>query len=212
MYIKQFEMNMFSENTYAVWDETHEAALIDVGCFSAEEQNILSHFIEENQLKPVLLLNTHFHLDHVFGLPFIERIYGLRTHGHQDDKFLLDNLAQQCRLFGFEVNERPVPIGTYVNEGDTVRFGHTSLQAIHVPGHSPGSIVYYNADAQAAFVGDVIFRGSIGRTDLEGGNFEQLHIGIQQKLFTLPPDTTLYSGHGPATTVGQEIASNPFFR
>lgn len=212
MKIKRFEFNMFSVNTYLVWDETKEAAIIDAGCYFPEEQTLLDEYIRANELQVKLLLNTHFHLDHVFGNPFVLRKYGLSTHGHRADEFLLDNLSEQCTMFGFKPNEPTVPIGTYIDEGDILRFGNTELRAIHVPGHSPGSLVFHSEKDACAFVGDVLFHGSIGRTDLAGGDFNLLRKGITEKLFPLPDETKIYSGHGESTTIGNEKSHNPFFR
>lgn len=210
MNIKIFPTNFFSMNTYLIWDDTHEAAIIDAGFYSIAEQNEFKRFVNEHELHPTLLLNTHLHLDHVFGNPFMLREYGLSTHAHQADEFLLQGLEQQCRMFGFQPNESPVPIGCYINEGQTFTFGQTTLTTLHIPGHSPGSIVFYNEASNVAFVGDVLFQGSIGRTDLEGGDFNQLINGIQHKLLSLPDETIIYSGHGMPTTIGDEKQSNPY--
>ena len=211
MEIKCFEFNMFPVNCYVLWDETKEAVIIDAGCFYPEEQLKLKDFIRSNQLKLKQVLNTHLHLDHIFGNAFVEREFGLRPFAHQADEFLLPKMAEYCHQFGFEINEEPPALGGYINDGDVITFGKTSLTALHVPGHSPGSIAYYNADKQCVFSGDVLFRCSVGRSDLGGGSSQQLSNSIRTKLFTLPDETTVYPGHGEPTQIGYEKMYNPFF-
>ena len=188
MKIKRFEFNMFPENCYVLWDETNEAVVIDPGCFYEEEKQALKNFIIHNELNVKHLLNTHLHLDHIFGNPFM------------------------LKEFGFQLQEPPVPLGTYLHDGDIITFGNTELEAIHVPGHSPGSLVYYCAADHCMFSGDVLFQGSIGRADLAGGNFDELIEHICSRLFILPNETIVYPGHGAPTTIGIEKAENPFFR
>lgn len=213
MNIKVFEFNPVSENTYILYDQTHECVIIDAGCFYPTEKATLTSFIAENNLKVKHLLNTHLHFDHIFGNSFVEEQYGVQTEANAGDEFLLDQLSAQLQMFGFDPNETKRPhIGTYLNEGDVVTFGNQKLQILHVPGHSAGSLVFYNQEANVLLVGDVLFKGSIGRTDLPGGNYEQLIEGIKSKLLTLPPHTLAYSGHGPSTTIAYEIAHNPFLK
>lgn len=212
MKIKRFEFNMFPENCYVLWDETQEAVIIDPGCFYEDEKQALKEFLLGLKLQVKHLLCTHLHLDHIFGNPFLLREFGLKAEAHQADEFLLDEAAKQSRMFGFKVQEAPAPLGGYLNDGDIITFGNTRLEAIHVPGHSPGSLVYYCQDDACMFSGDVLFQGSIGRADLAGGCFEDLITHIRSRLFTLPPDTIVYPGHGGATTIGVEKAENPFFR
>lgn len=156
------------------------------------------------------LLNTHLHLDHIFGNPFLLQEYGLKAEANQADEFWLEQAPAQSRMFGFQLPEAPVPLGKYIFDGDIITFGNTQLEAIHVPGHSPGSIVFYCKEAHCIFSGDVLFQGSIGRADLTGGNFDELREHICSRLFVLPPDTVVYPGHGDPTTVGAEKANNPF--
>ncbi len=212
MKIKKFEFNMFPVNCYVLSDETGEAVIIDAGCFYEEEKQTLKRYIESHGLKVKRLLNTHLHLDHIFGNPFILREYGLKAEANQADEFWLDQAPAHARSFGFQMPETPVPLGKYVCDGDIISFGNTTLEAIHVPGHSPGSIVYYNKVDGCLFSGDVLFQGSIGRADLTGGNFDELREHICSRLFTLPAETIVYPGHGPSTTIGEEKADNPFFR
>lgn len=210
MKIKKFEFNNFPVNTYVVYDETGEAAVIDCGCIYPEEEAGLSRFIEENNLKPVRLLCTHLHLDHVLGNSYIREKYGLEPEAHSADVTGLPTLEQQARLFGMALKRPSVPVTRYLEEGKEVRFGNTSLSVIHVPGHSPGSVVFYNAPGNAAVSGDVLFYGSIGRTDLWGGSQQELTEGIKSKLLVLPDETVIYPGHGPETTVGFEKKHNLF--
>lgn len=212
MKIKRFEFNMFPVNCYVISDETGEAAIIDAGCFFPEEQQMLKQYIANNNLTVKHLLNTHLHLDHVFGNPFILREFGLKAEACQHDEFLLAKLPDQCRMFGFCANEAPVGLGHYIEDGEIIRFGKTELQAIHVPGHSPGGMVYYSKADACLFSGDVLFQGSIGRADLEGGNFDELIEQISCRLLTLPDETLVYPGHGEPTSIGKEKMENPFFR
>lgn len=212
MKIKRFEFNMFPVNCYVISDETGEAAIIDAGCFFPEEQQMLKQYITDNKLTVKHLLNTHLHLDHVFGNPFILREFGLKAEACQLDEFLLAKLPDQCRMFGFSPNEAPVGLGHYIEDGEIIRFGHTELQAIHVLGHSPGGMVYYCKADACLFSGDVLFQGSIGRADLEGGDFNELIEQISCRLLTLPDETLVYPGHGEPTSIGKEKMENPFFK
>lgn len=212
MKIKRFEFNMFPVNCYVISDETGEAAIIDAGCFFPEEQQMLKQYIADNKLTVKHLLNTHLHLDHVFGNPFILREFGLKAEACQLDEFLLAKLPDQCHMFGFSPNEAPVGLGHYIEDGEIIRFGHTELQAIHVLGHSPGGMVYYCKADACLFSGDVLFQGSIGRADLEGGDFNELIEQISYRLLTLPDETLVYPGHGEPTSIGKEKMENPFFK
>lgn len=212
MKVKRFEFNMFPVNAYVLWDETKEAVVIDPGCFYEEEKQTLKKFITTNGLTVKHLLNTHLHLDHIFGNPFMLQEFGLSAQAHQADEFWLESAPKQSRMFGFQLKETPVPLGRYLSHGDRISFGSSSLEAIHVPGHSPGSLVFYATADNCLFSGDVLFQGSIGRADLAGGNFEELKKQIRDRLFTLPDETVVYPGHGASTTIGIEKAENPFFR
>lgn len=210
MKIKKFEFNNFPVNSYLLYDETGEAALIDCGCMYLEEEEELSRFITENKLKLTHLLCTHLHLDHVMGNGYVTSKYGLSPEAHPGDVEGLPAIEQQASLFGIQLKRPPVPVTNYLQEGDAIRFGNTALSVIHVPGHSPGSVVFYNNQNKAAISGDVLFYGSVGRTDLWGGNQKELIGGIKNKLLTLPDETVIYPGHGPETTVGFERMNNPF--
>lgn len=212
MYIKSFEFNMFPVNTYVLWDDTKEAVIIDAGCYYEDEQKTLKKFIESNGLTVKHLLNTHLHLDHIFGNAIAVKEFGVKPEANAEDEFLLPKVKEYCKMFGIRLNEEIPPLGKYISDGDVINFGNSSLLAIHVPGHSPGSIAYYSEKDACAFCGDVLFRGSIGRSDLDGGNFNQLRNSISTRLFTLPDQTYIYTGHGEPTTIGNEKMNNPFFR
>lgn len=210
MKIKQFTFSPFQENTYVVYTDHQEAMIIDPGCYSTAEENQLRTFIESNGLIVVHLVNTHLHLDHAFGNSFVEETWKVRTSAHEGDEFWLKGMAGQCRMFGLELRNPAPGITNVLREGDQIALGTETFEVLHVPGHSPGSIVLYNAQSNILFAGDVLFEGSIGRTDLQGGDYAQLIKGIQEKMLILPDETVVYSGHGPATTIGKEKASNPF--
>lgn len=212
MKIKTFEFNMFPVNCYVIWDETKEAVIIDPGCFYDEEKLTLKNFIINNGLTVKHLLNTHLHLDHIFGNPFVTQEFNVQAEGNKADEFWIDEAPRQSRMFGFQLRETPMPLGKYLHDGDLIQFGNTTLEAIHVPGHSPGSLVYYSRKDNCLFSGDVLFQGSIGRADLTGGNFDELIDRITKRLFVLPDNTVVYPGHGAPTTIGAEKAENPFFR
>ncbi|MBQ8225326.1 MAG: MBL fold metallo-hydrolase [Bacteroides sp.] len=212
MKIKKFEFNMFPVNCYVVWDESNEAVIIDPGCYYDEEKQALKEYILSHNLTVKHLLNTHLHLDHVFGNPFVEKEFGVKAEAHQTDEFWFEEMPKQSRMFGIRLPDAPVPLGNYLHDGDLITFGHTTLEAIHVPGHSPGSLVYHCAAERCIFSGDVLFQGSIGRADLTGGNFDDLIEHICSRLFVLPSETVVYPGHGAPTTIGTEKAENPFFR
>lgn len=212
MKIKRFEFNMFPVNCYVLADETQEAVIIDAGCYYPEEQRQLKSFITTHQLTVRHLLNTHLHADHLFGNAFAAREFGVSPEASQRDEFLLAGIPTFCKSFGFPLNEKPAALGHYISDGETIRFGNTELKAISVPGHSPGSLVYYCEKEHCMFSGDTLFKGSIGRADLEGGNFDDLRESIMSRLFVLPDNTMVYPGHGNETSIGNEKKNNPFFR
>jgi len=210
MTIKTFTFNPFQENTCLLFDETKEAVLIDAGCITETEKLTLKRFIDENGLTLKRLINTHLHLDHQFGNKFVADTFGLLPEANQQDEFLLANVVAQARSFGFSVEEEAQALGAYINEGDEIKFGNCSLKAIHVPGHSPGSLAFYSEKEGVVFAGDVLFRNSIGRTDLPYGDYATLILSITKKLLPLPDSTVVYCGHGPSTTIGSEKSSNPY--
>ncbi|MDR0749999.1 MAG: MBL fold metallo-hydrolase [Tannerellaceae bacterium] len=208
--VKSFEFNYFSVNTYVLHDETGEAVLIDCGCFRKEEELALSNYIIDNNLTLKHLLCTHLHLDHVFGNEFANRVYGLKPQAHKADADALPPAQKQARLFGLQDRIQNIPVEKYIVGNETIKFGDSELTAILVPGHSPGSLAFYNKKNGFAVTGDVIFKGSIGRTDLWGGNQEVLIAAIKDKILSLPDETILYPGHGPETNVISESMNNPF--
>lgn len=210
--IKMFEFNPLGVNTYVLSDETKECVVIDASAFYADERELLFNYIFDHDFIIKHLLNTHLHFDHLFGINMLAAQFGLNLECHRADEFLLEDINEQLQLFGLpntNTNFRP-EIGHYLKEGDIISFGNQTLKVMHVPGHSPGSIAFYNEAAGALFSGDVLFHSGIGRTDLQGGNYDELVKNIQSKLFTLPDETIVYSGHGAATTIGYEKKFNPF--
>ena len=210
MKIKTFVFNPFQENTYVIYDETKEAAIIDAGCLFDAEKEQLKHFIDENELIVRRVLNTHLHLDHIFGNNFVFETYAVKPEASIKDEFLIQAFAASIRAFGLPIEGKAQPIGSYIEENQEVSFGNIKLKTFPVPGHSPGSIAFYNEKEGVVFTGDALFQNSIGRTDLQGGDHATLIRSIQQNLFTLPDSTVVYSGHGPTTTIGEEKKHNPY--
>ena len=212
MTIKKFEFNMFPENCYILSDETNEAVIIDAGCFYEEDRQALKDYIDTNKLNLKHLLNTHLHIDHIFGNPFLYHAYGLKAEANKEDEFWLEYADAQAKAFGVELPEKMVPLGGYVSDGDIIKFGNHQLDAIHVPGHSPGGMVYYCKEESCLFSGDSLFHGSVGRADFAGGDFDSLRKHICSRLLVLPENTVVYPGHGDITTIGYEKKNNPFLR
>ena len=210
MTIKTFTFNPIQENSYLVYDETLEAVVIDAGCISKVEKRALKQYIEDNNLTLKRVLNTHLHFDHQFGNRFLFETFGIKPEAGKEDEYLLENVIAQTRSFGMDVDEEAQPLGGYIIENQEIKFGNSTFKAFHVPGHSPGSMAFYAEKEGVLFVGDVLFRGSIGRTDLPGGDYATLIQSITQKLLPLPDSTVVYSGHGPQTTIGFEKKNNPF--
>lgn len=208
--IKAFEFNYFQENTFLLYDETREAVLIDCGCCRKEEEKELSNFIAENKLTVKQLLCTHLHLDHIFGNSFAYHTYGLKPQAHKLDVEILPSSEEQARLFGLPDRMENIPVEKYIVGNQVIKFGKSELQVINVPGHSPGSVAFYNKKNGFVIVGDALFAGSIGRTDLWGGSQEVLIAAINDKLLTLPDETVVYPGHGPETRIIDEKLNNPY--
>lgn len=209
--IKSFVFNPVQENTYVVSDEKDACCLIDPGCYFGNERATLSEYIEQNGLIPKILLNTHCHLDHIFGNKFVYDTWDLPLHLHEKEKPVLDNAPAAGLRWGlpFE-NYRGELI--YLAQGDRVTLGDNELTVLFLPGHSPGSVGFY-CEAQGWLIGgDVLFRGSIGRTDLPGGDHDTLLRSIREELWSLPDEVVVYPGHGEETTIGWEKANNPFLR
>ena len=207
--IKSFVFNPFQENTYIVWDETKEALVIDPGCSDPSERQELSDFITNEGLKVVKLLNTHCHIDHVLGNFFVQKTYGVSLHVHEKDIPVLKAVKTYAPNYGFP-DYQEVEVGVVLKEATEITFGDSSFEVLFVPGHAPGHVAFVNKEQKICISGDVLFRGSIGRTDLPGGNFEILLNSIEQQLFPLGDDMVVYSGHGVSTTIGYERQWNPF--
>ncbi|MEI6506924.1 MAG: MBL fold metallo-hydrolase [Bacteroidota bacterium] len=207
--VQQFVFNEFSENTYVIFDESKECIIIDPGCHHAEEKSILTEFISSNQLKPVKLVNTHCHIDHVLGNNFVANRYQLDLYLHKDELQTYADTGRWAEMFGMVMDEIPEK-KVFINEGDQIKFGNSTLDIFLTPGHSIASLTFYNKMEKICIAGDVLFKGSIGRTDLPGGNFDTLISSIQTKLFNLDDDVKVYSGHGDPTSIGFERKHNPF--
>lgn len=209
IHITALTFNPFQENTYLLWDESKDCWIIDPGCYSAKENEMLVEYIEQNNLKPVKLIHTHCHIDHIFGNQFVFEKYGLLPEIHKEELQLLDAGKMVAGMYGVKYNGSPKPI-VFWEEGDQLHFNGKLLEIIHTPGHSPGSICFINHAEKWIIAGDVVFYGSIGRTDLPFGDYDTLIKSIKEKILTLPDDYIIYSGHGPDTTVGREKKKNPF--
>jgi glyoxylase-like metal-dependent hydrolase (beta-lactamase superfamily II) len=209
--IKAFTFNPVQENTYVLYNEKGECCIIDPGCYFPEERLELKDFIEQSRLTPVLLLNTHCHLDHVFGNKFIYDTWGLALHIHEKEKAVLDFAPQSGLMWQLPFDQYHGPL-IYLKENTNIKIGVDELEIRFTPGHSPGSVSFYCGPGGYIVGGDVLFNGSIGRTDLPGGDFDVLINSIQTQFFTLPDETMVYSGHGPVTTIGFEKMNNPFVK
>ena len=210
--VEVFEFNPFQENTYILHDQTHECIIIDPGCHTATEQQQLSDFISRKRLRPVQLINTHCHIDHVLGNRYVADTYQIELAIHKNELPLLEAVPRQAQMFGMgNIESSPAPT-RFLTEKDTITFGESSLKILFTPGHSPGSISFWHENNGFVIAGDVLFRLSIGRTDLPGGDFDTLIQSIQTQLLPLDDATKVYSGHGPATTIGFERRNNPFLQ
>jgi glyoxylase-like metal-dependent hydrolase (beta-lactamase superfamily II) len=209
--VKTIVFNPVQENTYILYNEEKDCCIIDPGCYFPEEREILRSFINDNGLRPVLLLNTHCHLDHVFGNKFVHETWGLELHIHPNEKPVLDRAPASALRW-------QLPFENYggkllmLTEGGAIRVGKDSMKILFTPGHSPGSLCFYDGNDGFVIGGDVLFNGSIGRTDLPGADYKTLINSIQSQLFVLPDETKVYPGHGPLTTIGFEKMNNPFVK
>ena len=204
-----FTFNPFQENTYIVYDESRECLIFDPGCYTVNEQKKLVSTIEKIQLKPVRLINTHCHIDHVLGNRFVADTYKLKLEIHKIEYPMLLATKEYAHLYDLKYEESPLP-QNYLNEDDKIEFGHSTLEILLVPGHSPGHIALVNREQKFVIGGDVLFQGSIGRTDLPGGDYGTLMTSIKSKLIPLGDDFQIYPGHGPSTNIGFEKMNNPF--
>lgn len=207
--VKTFVFNAFQENTYVLSDKTGQCVIVDAGCNSDSEYTQLFNYILSEKLKPLLLLQTHGHVDHVLGAVRVLKEYGIPIRAHKQELDLVAQAQAHGAVFGLKLEAVPV-ISEFLEEGVSVVFGTSELQIFHVPGHSRGSVALYSASDKLVITGDVLFKGSIGRTDLPGGDYDTLMNSIFTKLLNLPDDTMVFPGHGPSSTIGIEKRSNPF--
>jgi glyoxylase-like metal-dependent hydrolase (beta-lactamase superfamily II) len=209
MEIFKFIFSPIEVNTYILADDTGDCAIVDCGCYDEYEFDRLDAFIEDKNLNPVLLLNTHCHLDHIFGNKFILKKYNLKTYCSQYEEPNRRNSVQHAMLFGLYMDNPPEPEG-YITDNQVITIGSIELVALHVPGHSPGGLAFYNEKDGYVITGDALFAGSIGRSDLPGGDYNVLIESIHNRLLVLPPSTVVYPGHGDETTIEREMKSNPY--
>jgi hydroxyacylglutathione hydrolase len=207
--VKKFVFNPFMENTYVLFDETHECIVIDPGCAEKEEEDQLAAFIQSKNLVVKKLINTHCHIDHVLGNAFVKRKYNVGLIIHPIEEPMLRAVKSYASNYGFSQYQDSTA-DAFLKEGEPLTFGNQQLSVLFVPGHSPGHLAFYHAPTKILIGGDVLFENSIGRTDLPGGDFDTLITSIHQKFFTLPDDVTVYCGHGSETTIGFEKRTNPF--
>lgn len=210
--VKRLVCNMLQENTYIVSDETHEAVIIDCGAYYEAERDAIVSYLTNKQLKPVHLLSTHGHFDHNFGNDTIWRTYGLKPEVAAGDEHMMELRKQFRDMMGLDYANDVAPVGRLLAAGDTISFGTHQLKVLPTPGHSPGSVTFYCEAEHIAFSGDTLFQLSIGRTDFEGGSWQDMTESLSKVLGTLPPETKVYPGHGEPTTIGYERQYNPYMR
>ena len=211
MTLKFFVFNPFQENTYVISDNTRECVIIDPGCYEEHEKKLLADYVSDNHLNVRMLLNTHCHIDHILGNDFVKEKFKTKLYIHPKEEFVLNAQKIFAPNYGFHQYHEARP-DAYLTPGDSIEFGEQKFTILFVPGHAPGHVAFYNEKEKVVIGGDVLFEGSIGRTDLPGGNFNTLIKSIHEKLFTLPDDVVVYPGHGGETTIGVEKRTNPFCR
>lgn len=211
MNIKSFTFNPFSENTYVLWTDNGEGIIVDPGNFDRFETKEIVDFIEGNSIRIQEIVLTHAHIDHVFGCADLSAHFNVGIRMHKSDMFLLEHAEATGKMYGLPVKASPAP-QAWFEDGDVYTLGNEKLLVLFTPGHSPGSVSFYNEEQKFVIAGDVLFKQSIGRTDLPMGSFDELINSIKTKLFTLPDNCTVYSGHGPETNIGYEKAHNPFLK
>lgn len=209
--LQVFTFSPIRENTYVLFNEQRQAIIIDPGCYFTAEEEMLQNYIQSEGLQPTLLLNTHCHLDHVFGNRWVHQTYGLELHIHAGEKIVLERAPISGENWGLPFTNYSGPLH-FIKEGDRIALGNDELQVIETPGHSPASVCFFCEAQEILIAGDVLFRESIGRTDLPGANHEVLLQSIRQKLWPLPNTTAVYPGHGSATTIGYEKINNPYLQ
>ena len=210
MNIYKFVFSPIEVNTYIIAGDSGDCAILDCACFNGEERDVLESFISSNKLNPVALLNTHCHFDHILGNKFIFEKYNLKTQYHELEESNHAGFLERIMRSSWKFDAQPEPM-RYITDNEIIEFDTVSLKALHVPGHTSGSLAFYSEKEGCVFTGDALFAGSIGRTDLPGGDFNMLINSIQEKLFTLPASTVVYPGHGPSSETGKEKTSNPWF-
>ena len=211
MKIIKFVFSVFSENTYLLYDSTNECIIIDAGNYTEQEGEEIVSFIEVNNLKPVKIIGTHCHLDHIFGVVFLQNKYKIPYCANKIENFYLIHAPEAARRYGLHIEAVP-KIDVELSEKDIVRFGNTEIKILEVPGHTSGHLAFYNENEKVIFTGDVLFRESIGRTDLPGGNYETLIKSIKEKILILDDDYKVYAGHMSETTIGYEKENNSFLQ
>lgn len=207
--LKRFDFNPFQVNTYVLYDETGECIIIDPGMQGDAEETEIANYITANSLKPVMLLLTHAHIDHIVGNSFIADKYNLPLTAHKDCVPFLTNAIQHASTYGLTMN-KVKEIDNFIDEDNDINFGNSTLKVLFTPGHANGSLCFYSPENSFVITGDVLFNQSIGRTDLQTGDYDLLQNSIWEKLFTLPDETVVYPGHGPETNIGFEKVNNPF--
>ena len=209
MKIVKLTYNPFQQNGIIVIDEDKNCVIIDPGCYFKEEKEHFKSFIAQNELKPLALLNTHGHIDHIMGNHLVKELFDVDLYLHKDDLFLLEGAQQSAHLYGLnEFIPSPSP-DKWLEDGQELNFGGIHFKVILGPGHAPGHVAFYNEKEKVVINGDILFQGSYGRVDLPGGSYEALKKTITERMFTLPEDTLVYCGHGPETTIGAECRTNP---
>lgn len=209
--IEKFVFNPFGVNTFILFDETKECVIVDPGCLEEREENSLGKYIDSKGLKPVRMIFTHCHVDHIFGANYVYKKYGLKPEIHKAGLPFLTNGEVHAKMYGFEIDKIIEP-DSFIEEGDIITFGESELRAVYTPGHADGSVCFINDPQKFVITGDVLFRDSIGRTDFPTGDFDVLMKSIHEKLFTLDDAYTAYCGHGPETSIGYEKVNNPFIK
>ena len=211
MTIKTFPFNLLQENTYVVSDETRDCVIIDCGAYYDDERKAITDYISSQGLKPCRLLATHGHWDHNLGIDTIYQTYGLQVEAAKEDEFIITDIPRNFQsIICAPLRREYPPVGRFFAPNEVIRFGNHSLQVLKTPGHSPGSVVFYCAEEHTAFTGDTLFRMSVGRTDFEGGSYEDLMNSLANVLAKLPDETTILPGHGPQSTIGYEKKYNPY--
>lgn len=209
--IRTYTFNPFQENTYVVYDSNLEAIIIDPGCYTKNEKNTLLEFIRNEGLKIRAIFNTHGHIDHIFGNAHLVEQFQVDIYTHRGELATIHQSEEVAKIYGFnEFEVSPIPT-KFIDEGDHIQFGEISFKVLYVPGHSIAHIAFYDEVNGQLFGGDVLFKGSFGRTDLPGGDLETLKTSIIGKFFLLPSKTIVYPGHGPRTTIGEEKEDNPIY-